>query len=86
MNQLAGYPRDGVNIGEGRHADVVMGRTLRHAEVIRHPTRTEWAHIVDSVVLSLEGRTTRVDGTNERISTQSAAELDATWTPPEEVL
>lgn len=42
-----GYPKDGTNIGGGRHVSRAQGRTLRWAIPFKHPSLNQWAYEVD---------------------------------------
>jgi hypothetical protein len=43
LNLALGYPRPGVNVGDGRHVPAVDGQTLRCANLIAHPSGLQWA-------------------------------------------
>jgi len=45
-----GYPSNGVNIGGGIHAAPAQSRTIRHGQVIRHPTLSQWRYPWDQRV------------------------------------
>ena len=48
-----GYPKPGVNVGDGIHAPPEQSVTLRHVELRKHPAREEWAYPVDVVTESM---------------------------------
>jgi hypothetical protein len=49
VDAALGYPRDGVDIGGGVHCTPAQSRTVRHAQVIQHPTLAQWAYPIDAV-------------------------------------
>ena len=68
LNALMGYPREGVNIGGGVHADAHASRTLSVSSVQKHPTLQKW-----SVLLP--------PSAPAAYRAQSVV-LDETWNPP----
>lgn len=71
----AGYPRNGVDVGPGRHAPAAVSRTLRVADIIQHPTLPNlWAYPEFPEVTAAEVRVP-VPGTATR------QPLDAAWLP-----
>jgi hypothetical protein len=44
-----GYPKDGIDIGDGIHASKLESRTQRHNRVYKHPTLAEWAYPRDAI-------------------------------------
>lgn len=80
VDGLLGYPRDGVDVGGGRHVSPTF-RTERHNTVLPHPTLPSWAVIVDGAVESVDGLSRTIDGTLTSVDTALAVTLDATWTP-----
>lgn len=78
---LLGYPKDGVNVGGGRHVDAATGRTYRHAQWFKHPTLPSWAHPTDPVIDGLNSRSTTIDGQLITVNTALAVTLDGTWFP-----
>lgn len=72
INAKVGYPSDGVNIGGGIHASAAEARTLRHADIIAHPTLPQWAYPQDPVEI---GAAVALP-VNATVQT-----LDASWFP-----
>jgi len=50
LDARLGYPFDGIDIGGGVHAPPEQSRTLRRADVIKHPSLNQWALPVDQDV------------------------------------
>lgn len=50
LDARLGYPFDGIDIGGGVHAPPEQSRTLRRADVIKHPSLNQWALPVDQGV------------------------------------
>lgn len=46
----AGYPKPGVSMGQGRTGPT---QTLRHADVVAHPTLPQWAYPNDPLVQAI---------------------------------
>jgi len=82
VDRELGYPSHGVDVGKGKHVPPGVSRTMRYAEVVKHPSMALWAYAIGPEVVALHGRSTQVDGTSYTISTAGAAPLSADWRPP----
>jgi hypothetical protein len=97
LRDAHGIPRDGsglpgVDIGGGIHAPPEQSRTVRYCEIVKHPTRNEWAVPIDAADESdlptaqalarlVSSRMPRAayDALVARLST--VVELGSEWTP-----
>lgn len=70
-----GYPCDGVDVGGGVHAPPALSRTLRYADVLKHPTDAKWAVQIDVKDVG-DAKVAAVVATEK---TAPPADLDATW-------
>jgi hypothetical protein len=75
MDARLGYPKAGVNIGPGLHASIAEGTTLRHGEVVQHPTLMAWRYPDDGPVKTEIGKGLVLP------ITATEQTLDATWFP-----
>lgn len=73
------FPRNGVNVGGGRHAPSATSDTVRYALVRKHPTRAEWAVACRPRDQALDGSTIRVGNKDVVIDTDAAGGLPADW-------
>lgn len=70
-----GLPLDGVDMGPGPHAPKALTRSVRFAELRKHPVRSEWAY-PDMPLIK---------GKRDRVPVPPGAvvkELEPDWTPP----
>lgn len=89
VDKRLGYPRDGVNVGGGRHVSPEKGRTLHAVGIREHPDtdavalevtdEIEALSTVDEEIEDPETRETR----REVLDMTDAEDLDPTWTPPD---
>lgn len=62
VDKAEGYPKDGVNVGGGRHVAAAKSRTVRHDRVRVHAARKLWAYPVSAAVGEHEGARVTVEG------------------------
>lgn len=75
MDAHLGYPKTGVNVGDGLHV-VPTFVTQTYAAVLTNPTTgTSWAYPADSVVVPI------VAPNAVTLGLPAPAALDATWAP-----
>jgi len=74
IDKAAGLPRDGVNVGGGRHVPVELGRTTKWADVIVDAADpvNKWKYEVDD---SFDGTEVVVKGTPVVIDLSDAADV-----------
>ena len=71
VNAALGYPKIGVDIGDGEHAAADETATTDYASVLAHPSGTQWAYVAD-------GNTTPL---MDAATSATVAELDSSWFP-----
>lgn len=74
------FPRQGVDVGSGRHAPAAVSATLRYAAVRKHPTLAKWAVACKPQDQALDGAVVPVGGRMVAINTNAAVKLTADWT------
>lgn len=74
VDKAAGLPRDGVNVGGGRHVPVELGRTTKWADVIVDNAEpvNKWQYEIDD---SFDGTEVVVKGTPVVIDLADAADV-----------
>jgi hypothetical protein len=73
VDKAAGYPADGVNVGQGRHVSKEAGRTLTASEIV--PSGNEFAYVVHREVEQYEDRVISKNGQNVTISFSAGTTL-----------
>lgn len=96
IDNRAGYPVDGVNVGGGIHAPAAQSRTVRSSPVRKHPTLARWCVLLTKPRLVLWFRAVQ-SACQDKVAagTATAAEtaiansvevdLDALWDTATEV-
>ena len=76
VDTTLGYPKLGTTIGGGVPPTALQATTFRHANVLAHPSGTQWAYPVDAT----NGGAVAGSATQTSKGTP-AGSLDSTWQP-----
>jgi len=88
-NKMFGYPSKGKHVGGGSHVTMTdvpgIGWTLRHANVMKHPTKEQWAYPIDNTLSAaiVGGGMSNLDvaeSTSLVAALADAKQLSADWT------